>query len=508
MRRMLFGIFAVLVFCLNLFIFTGCSKEDKAKQGGILKCVRSTFPAVLGYAPEMGPTENIFALPYIERLCVWDAEGNQIPELATSWDVDVNKKTITWHLRKGVKFHDGTPFNAEAAKWNYQLLIDNGRQVDQNLIKSIEVVDEYTLRMNLSEVTCISVMNYGWANMYSPTAFKNNGGKEWARTHAVGTGPFKLVDFKRDTYIKYEKNPDYWRKGYPLLNGIEMKYIPDPKTAAMMMEKKEADIWIDVSDVKSILGLQEKGLKVVWGPGYFWALLPDSSNQKSPFAKKQVREALDYAIDKVTMAKSLGFGQYEPLSQMVPSASPAFVKDYNPRPYNPEKAKQLLAEAGYPNGFETKLIALGISQDTATAVQSYLAQVGIKVNIDIADMGRYFGSIFGKGWKDLALGLAGINPDATDLFVHFGPRPMTYISGTIGKTPEFLEISEKALHTYNTKDTRAALRKAVKQGVDDAMLTPLFRSAQANVMQTYVHSDYMKIHGVTWYSYKDWMEKQ
>jgi peptide/nickel transport system substrate-binding protein len=507
MKRILLGVFTVLVlsFCFLVSVY---ADEAAPQRGGILRCIRSTFPNVLGYAPEMGPVESIFALPYAEGLTGWDENGNQIPILAESWDVNVKNKTLTWHLRKGVKFHDDSPFNAEAVKWNLQLMKDNFRLTDGELVKSIDVIDEYTVRMNLSEITSIAVINYGWTAMYSPTAFKNNGGKEWARLHPVATGPFKFVEFKRDTFIKYEKNPNYWRKGYPLLDGIETRYIPDPGTAAMMMQKKEAEIWQDVAEVKYVLDLQEKGLKTIWGPGMFWALMPNSLNPKSPYANKKVREALEYALDRNAIAKSLGFGKYEPFVEMAPSSSPAFVQNYNPRPYNPEKAKKLLAEAGYPNGFETKLLALDLNKDVSTAIQTYYAQVGIKVDIDTADLGRYFGALFFQGWNDLALSAAGINPDATDIFIHFGPRPMTFKTKTIAKSPEYLALCEKALQTYDPAAFKAMLKKAVKQGTEDAMITPLYRSAQANVLQTYVHSDHMKIHGVTWYVYKDWMEKQ
>ena len=99
---------------------------------------------------------------------------------------------------------------------------------------------------------------------------------------------------------------------------------------------------------------------------------------------------MEYAIDRPAVAKMLGFGKYEALTQIVPSFSPAYNTNYNPRPYNREKAKQLLAEAGYPNGFDTKLLVLDTSRDEAVAIQSYLNAVGIRVSVDLADMGRYF----------------------------------------------------------------------------------------------------------------------
>ena len=181
-----------------------------------------------------------------------------------------------------------------------------------------------------------------------------------------------------------------------------------------------------------------------------------------------MREAVEYALDRPAIAKTLGFGKFEALTQIVPSASPAYVPGYDPRPYNPEKARQLLSEAGYPSGFETKLLTVDYARDAAIAVQSYLAAVGIRVSVDVADLGRYYGSLFGPaGWDDLAIARSGINPDATDLFVHFGPRPMTYRFGFIAKSPEFLALCEKALKTYDQAGVRAALKQAVKQGAEE-----------------------------------------
>ena len=131
------------------------------------------------------------------------------------------------------------------------------------------------------------------------------------------------------------------------------------------------------------------------------------------------------------------------------------------------------------------------------------------MTLDLADMGRFFGAIYSPaGWTDLALSNSGINPDGTDLFTHFGPRPMTYRFGYIAKSPEFLAACEKALKTYEPAPMKAALQQAVRQAGEDAMVIPLWRSAQVNIMRDYVHSDYIKIHSVTWYSYYDWMEKR
>ena len=394
---------AVVLVCAGVLLAygpAGAQTDPKAVKGGTLKGIRGMFPVDLGHAPEFGPADSIFALPYVERLVDWDEKGNIIPQLAESWQGDPKDKTLTFRLRKGVKFHDGTPFNAEAVKWNLELTRATGRLTNGEFVKSIDVVDEYTVKLVLTEYTSMSLQDYGWSPMFSPTAFKNNGGKEWARSHPVGTGPFKLVSFKRDTSIRYERNENYWRKGYPLLDAIEIRLFRDPATALMIMQGKEADSWLEALMMKDALSLEKKGLKVNWGPGMFWALLPNSSNTKSPLNNKKVREAIEYAIDRPTLAKTLGLGKFEALSQIVPAASPAFVRGYDPRPYDPQKARKLLAEAGYPNGFETKILALEFSRDEVIAVQSYLAAVGIKAEVDLADLGRYFASIFGPAGLD------------------------------------------------------------------------------------------------------------
>jgi hypothetical protein len=121
-------------------------------------------------------------------------------------------------------------------------------------------------------------------------------------------------------------------------------------------------------------------------------------------------------------------------------------------------------------------------------------------------MGRYFGQVFGTGWSDLAFAISGINPSTTDIFTHFGPEPMTYRTGTIAKTPEYLQMCEDALHTYDDAAYLEKIKQLVVKAGEDALVVPVYVSALASVNAPYVHSDYTKIHTVIWYSYEDWME--
>jgi peptide/nickel transport system substrate-binding protein len=474
--------------------------------------IRNYGAMAVGYPPDEGnilPGQDV-----TERLINWDDKGNIVPELAESWDTNPAANTLTFHLVKGVKFTDGTAFNAKAAQWNMQRQIDIKRMTEPEKIKSIDVVDDYTLKMTLTELTSQSVINYGWVNMYSPTALEVNG-LEWAKTHTVGVGPFTLTDFSLDNFYNYTKYDKYWRKGAPYMDGINFRVIPDPVSASAMMEAGQADLWFDVP-VKFGADLEKKGLKVNWAvTGFFWGLFANSSNPDSKFTNKKVREALEYAIDRPGMAKALGFGKYEALTQIAPKGSTGYNEGYDPRPYNPEKAKQLLAEAGYPNGFKVQILCDAMGQDYATAVQANLIAVGLDAKVDLADFARYnseFMSAFfgGQGFVDLAIGRTGIDlPFATGLLRHFGPTPMTGIVAINGaKSPEYLALCDKIYKTFDPAALTAVTKDAVKQASEDALVVPLIRTPWVSVMQQNVHDDSMTAHYVVWNLFKSWIEKK
>ncbi|MBN1161647.1 MAG: ABC transporter substrate-binding protein [Dehalococcoidales bacterium] len=481
--------------------------------GGTLRCVSGAIPNNLGYPPEKAPSDNYLMLPVLERVAEWDEDGNMIPVLAESWETDADALTITWHLIQGVKFTDGTDWNAEALRWNFQLGIDHNTLTDGQYVESLEVVGEYALTMHLNSFSWMMVENYGLIQVISPTAFESSGTTdeartEWARANAVGTGPFTVAEWMRDDHIKFEKNPDYWQEGLPYLDAIEIRYIPDAMVAAATMEAGDADLWMAVSTVQNIIDLQDQGLKINWGPGMFVTLLPDSSNPDSPLAIKEVREAIEYGLNRPAIAEMLGQGLYEPLHQMASSTWPGYVEGYDPRPYNPEIAIGLLDQAGKSAGLTLKVMATSAGTDAVAAIQSYLGEVGITIEPDIADLGRYFGAVFGTGWTDLVFTASGINPSTTDLFIHYGPSPMTFRTGNIYKSPEYLALCAEALDPMYTNVLEALpkIKEAIRQAGEDAMIVPLWRTAEACIMQTYVHSEYPKIHGIMWSPEDDWME--
>jgi peptide/nickel transport system substrate-binding protein len=371
------------------------------KSGGILKIGIGTDARVLGYPPGMLTTQDfVTSKTCVESLGRYDTQGLLLPWLAEGWEGDADAKTITVTLKQGIQFHDGTDFNAEACKWNIEKYINAGR-AELAGVTSIDIVDDYTIRINLEkwDNTGMIGVAYFAGPQISPTAWEKAGATdgerdEWCITNPVGTGPFKFVSWERDVSIKFERFDGYWQEGKPYLDGLEWHIIADPTVAQASFLAKEVDIlWsvsplaakelkaagLDIAELKTGLGLVMEGI------------MPNSADPDSPFAKLEARQAISYALDSQSIIDTQLHGFATATQQWgVPNgywANPDF-KGY---PYDPEKAKQLVAEAGYADGIETTLLCLN-TPDTvaaATAIQGMLAEAGINAEIDATDNARY-----------------------------------------------------------------------------------------------------------------------
>jgi peptide/nickel transport system substrate-binding protein len=260
-------------------------------------------------------------------------------------------------------------------------------------IASIDVVDEYTVRINLSVYKNVLLESFANFNglMISPKVIekaKTKKGKKWAKKNPVGTGPFKFVEFVRDVRCIFEKFDGYWQKGKPYLDGIEVNYIQNKLTQIMSIRGGEAHtLWDAVVD--KAVELEKEGFIIIGQPVSMRAIAGDSAHPESIFYNKKVREAVEYAINREELTL-LGHGWWEPVNQYASKKA----NGYNPgligRPYNPEKARQLLKEAGYSNGIKTKLIgSVTDPKDALAQIQRDLLKVGIDVKIEMYDSGKF-----------------------------------------------------------------------------------------------------------------------
>jgi ABC-type transport system substrate-binding protein len=477
------------------------------QYGGTMKIIAQRGPTNIGYSPAMNFSDHTPGVMYAERLMNVDVKGNLKPSLAESWEYSSDRKAITFKLRKGVKFHDNTEFDAEAVRWNIQGCMDAGAVPGAKYIKSIDVIDDHTIRFNLTEPHNQIIYGIWRPFIFSPTAFKKNG-EDWAITNCVSTAPFRVTEFKRDVIIKMEKFEGYWDPSRPYLDKVEFRIVKEPATCLAMMQSKQADFWFQASSQESA-DLRDRGLKTITGPSFIHNIYPDSKNPDSIFADKRVREALEYAIDRKAMSSALGYGFTTPLNQLAPPGSAGFNPDYQGRPYNPEKARKLLAEAGYSQGFKTSMGLRATELEKATVIRNYLAEVGIDVKLDVCDPGRYWGMIFKNGWKGLLLGVSAINPEYSVAWLHhFGPEPLVkFVS--LYKTPEFLEACTKVVLAKDIQTMRELTKQMITQASEDAMAIPLLSEVTIAVTQDYVETSYLKVLTFSsWNLGDDWMKKK
>jgi peptide/nickel transport system substrate-binding protein len=332
-----------------------------------------------------------------------------VPGLATKWEVSNDGLTYTFTLREGVKFHDGTPFNAEAVEFNLRRCTDPNFQyyysrADANtkklygLIKDIKIISPYKIQLAFKEpyhsfIRLDASITMGSGGIVSPEAVKKYG-NEGIANHPVGTGPFVFVERVRGEKIVLKRNPDYWGDKAKVERVI-FRPMEEAASRINALETGEADI-ICVPPPDSIESMVKKGYVLSKGPvPHVWYL---SFNNKNDIMKNaKVRQAINFAIDREAISKSLLKDTAMPAYGLLVPGDPSFDPNFKPYPYNIEQAKKLLAEAGYPNGFETTLqTSVGGSGQImpvaiAEWIQRDLGKVGIKVKLDTFEWITYLG---------------------------------------------------------------------------------------------------------------------
>ncbi|WP_459617805.1 glutathione ABC transporter substrate-binding protein GsiB [Bordetella sp. 2513F-2] len=330
---------------------------------------------------------------FYEGLFEFDKDLKIQPVLAESYEVTPDGLTYTFKLRQGVKFHDGTDFNAEAVKANLDRVLDRDNHLARynqfNRIEKIEVVDAHTVRITLKEpfAPFINSLAHASAAIISPTALKKYG-KEIA-FNPVGTGPFVFDGWKQTDYVKGKKFDGYWKKGYPKVDTITWKPVLENSTRAAMLQTGEADFAYTLPYEQAELLKKSDKLDVLTGDSIITRYISFNVQHK-PFDNVKVRQAINYAINREALAKVAFSGYAFPAQGIVPQGV-KYAYKMDPWPYDPAKAKQLLAEAGYPNGFESVLWG-GYSNTTTQKVlqfvQQQLRQVGIKVSVQALEVGQ------------------------------------------------------------------------------------------------------------------------
>ena len=306
------------------------------------------------------------------------------PQLAESYEVSDDGLTYVFKLREGVKFHDGTEFTSEAVKINFERVLDPknalSRRTFFNFIDHVEALDKYRVKFVLKTPMSafIARLANGTGQMICPSAIQKYGSDGLA-FHACGTGPYILKDFNPSERLVVEKNPNYRVAGLPKLDGIRWIPVPENSTRAQMVLTGEAD-YVHAMPPELMKRVEESDIADALNkPSIQQRYLTMNTLQK-PFDDIRVRQAIAYAINKKAYAKVVFDGFARPAASVLPPEIPGAVS-FDECPYDPKKARELLKEAGYPNGFETQLWG-AFNNSTVNKglqfLQQQLRQVGIK----------------------------------------------------------------------------------------------------------------------------------
>ena len=500
-------------------------------MGGILKTGEISHPSKFGFPARVFGPDQFFEGLFLEMMFnPTDKIDVFTPALAESWELTADKSAYVFHLRKGVKFHDGTDFNAAAAKFCWDLAISSppagppgpppgaagppasggpdataggpppsggpaataaggppaggapaGPPPDFAFVKSIEVVDDYTVKVNLTKWTNQVLSFIGrktWA-VFSPTAYEKNGA-DWMDTNPVGTGAFMLKSFTPDQSLALEKNPNYWGKDaqgrqLPYLDGVEIQIFSDATTELIALQAGQIDAVGQVSAIgaQQLQNDPKFTLDKFAGPVQMTEM--NTTDPNSVWSDVRMRQALEYALDKEGLNKSVGMGFTPPVYEIIHSVSEVVDPGTTPRTYDPAKSKELMAAAGHATAECT------LSYDTnrtppnlPEAVQANLAAVGITVKLNGLNTPA-FAAISTKvpqGNDIIFQGLRGGAPNVLQ-----GAMEM-YGKGTIyfpafSPPQEFYTLMDKAQAYDKVADALPDIAQMEKIAYDDAGVIPL-----------------------------------
>jgi peptide/nickel transport system substrate-binding protein len=329
-----------------------------------------------------------------------------IPGLAESWDVSDDATTWTFHLRAGVTFHDGTPFDADAAIYNFDRMINEESPLyvpELNSVGGILLtgiasatkVDDMTIEIVTDGPNSFLLEQLALVPFGSPTAIEAAG--DAFAEHPVGTGPFMFESVSRGQELVLVRNPDYYR-GAPLLDRLILRPIPEVTARMAALRSGEVD-WIEVPAPDEVPALEAEGYQVLTNYySHVWPWVFDVT--EPPWDDVRVRQAVNYAIDRDTMSEALLNGTGSPALQYVPPSDLGYDPANDVYSYDPDRARELLAEAGYADGFSTSvsfptsgsgnMVPIPMNE----AIQRDLAEVGIDVELEPIEWGAMLGDFF------------------------------------------------------------------------------------------------------------------
>ncbi len=471
---------SLVVVAVFLFFLASGAAAQEPQPGGTLRI------GLQGDVTTMDPHMSTAALDrdvyyqLYNTLVGLDPGLNIVPELAESWEAP-DPLSYLFRLRKGVRFHDGSDFDASIVKWNVERMVNPAtgsiRRSELGNVKSVDVVDAHTVRFNLKEpdAALLATLTDRAGMMVSRAAVEKYG-KDFAR-NPVGTGPFQLAEWVKDDHVRVRRFAGYWKKGLPYLDEIVYKPIPDHTVKLTALRTGTLDL-IDELPPKDVAPLRSNPkLRVIETPSLGYRRI-ELNTTRPPFNQKALRQAVAWAINREAIHRAVFFGTGAVAQGPIPPRGWAYeaLAGYGTAP-DLARAKQKLAEGGQPNGFRFTLNIVNTPVDLKLAqiVQDNVKKAGIEMEIALLEIGAWIEKRK-AGQFDGAESLWSGRPDPDgNMFSHL----TTSGANNWGKysNPKVDELLHQARSAAKQPDRKRLYGEAVRLLVDDAPLVFLYHDA-------------------------------
>lgn len=511
MKKMKRIVAFALAIALAAVGMTGCgSKADSStapKASDTLIYAQGAEPRGLDPAlVDDGESAKVMSNIY-EGLLKYNKDSTKVePSLAKSWDISPDGLTYTFHLQEGVKFHDGTDFDADAVKFNIDRQLPP--QVTEDMayasfvydsVKDVQVVDKNTVKVNLKSPSTPLLSNLAMimsAPIVSPKALKDNNNN--VNQAPVGTGPYKFVKWAKDENIVLLRNDEYWGTK-ALTQNVIFKFIKDNSARVVALNNGEADM-IDGIDATVVKQITDSGNKIFQAPGMNINYMAFNTS-KAPFNNAKLRAAISQSVNVPELVKSLYQGYSEPATSILPTFMEGYDKSIAQMAYDPEAAAKAIKAAGltsvhmitYTN---PRPYNSANGQALAEAIQGYLSKVGVTATIDAFDWTTYKEKLKAGDYDICFYGWIGDNGDP-DNFMYLLAHEDPTMNVALYKNPEFNKLIKKGIETPAGADRNAIYTQLEKVAAADAAWLPISHAETLCAYRPNIDGFYFHMTGIT-----------
>ncbi len=446
-------------------LLAGAPSDDAAAQakpdGEMRWALYVTLsPAWFDPGEVVGVLTPFWVLYALHDALVKPMPGNRLtPSLAESWTVSADQRVYEFKLREGLRFHNGDPFTAEDVKWSFQRA--KGAKLLHEKVREVAIADPYRVRFHLHEPWPDFMTFYGTlatgAGWIMPKKYVEQVGNDGFKKHPVGLGPYKFVSHTPGIELVMEAFEGYWRK-MPSVKRLVYKSVPDPVTRLAMLKRGEVDLayLLDAPQAQEVKRAANLTLAFSGGIGTFYLDFFDQWDAKSPWADKRVRLAANYAIDRQAVNEAENLGASRLTGNIVPRSFD-FALPIEPYPYDPARAKQLLAEAGYPSGFDAgELYPWPPYFSMGEAIGGYLGAVGIKTRVRTMERAAFYAALASKKLRGLCVCINAVYGNAASRMAETVPSDGAF---AYGGYPDVDALYKQQARELDRKKREALLRQ-------------------------------------------------